>query len=640
MVTGGLVLVEIDERLVLGRITALRPQWWRVEVVEPPRGETVRIDRTQVRAVLSCRSDDGAGALWRLQQARERVGDGLETAWGLNEPLGTGELAALLHGSDTPEHRDDLLLVAGMDCTGYAVEHGLLRRRTPDERQAACRRAKVLASLEAEFQPAVRALRDLHGGRRTDLEPLRTLGPRIEAWLADERDDGVTYLLRQAWGRRHVQRSDAAQVLIQAELWDGHDDPNLFAAGLLRPPPPWSGEDGLVGQSLPELALPLVTIDNDCPHEVDDAVAVEDLGDSGELRATVAIAHPTLWFAANSEVDREALSRGSTFYHPRFTVPMLPEALALQLASLGPGQLRPALVFSATVDRQGRLSTIQVREMRVRVEQAWSYNDVDRWLTAAETPADVARLAAVAQRLEARRVADGAYLLYKPECEVVAPRGQPVRLRDASQSGTARRIITELMILAGEVAATFARERGVQLPFRHQPRPKDAPLPPGVYTRAEDVFSVLRCLSPAQTALQPKGHAVMGVAAYAQVTSPLRRYTDLLGHRQLTAALRGQPSLTASELTDRVIQAEATASLRRQWQRRAERYFKLVWLAGHRTPIAATVVRSLPNGCVAFLDELSLEVPLRRRGLACGEHLALRPTDVRPADDRAEFEIT
>ncbi|MBI5607756.1 MAG: RNB domain-containing ribonuclease [Deltaproteobacteria bacterium] len=639
MVTGGLVLVEIDERLVLGRVTALRPQWWRVEVVEPPRGETVRIDRTQVRAVLSCRSEDGQGARRRLQEARDRLGDGLETAWSLGEPLGTGELAQLLQGSDTPEHRDDLLLVAGMDCTGFAVEHGLLRRRTPEEREAACRRAKDLAKLEAEFEPAVRAVRDLHSGRRADLEPLRQLGPRLEAWLTDETDEGIQYLLRQAWGRRHIQRSDAAQLLIQAELWDGHDDPSLFAAGLLRPPPLWQGEDGSVGQSLPVLDLPLVTIDNDCPHEVDDAVAVETIGDSAELRATVAIAHPTLWFAADSAVDREALNRGSTFYHPRHTVPMLPQTLALQLASLCPGRLRPALVFSATVDAQGRLRDIQVRELLVQVRQAWSYGEVDRWLALAEPPPEVANLAAVAQRLEARRIADGAYLLYKPECEVVAVRGQPVRLRDSSQSGTARRIITELMILAGEVAATFARDRGVQLPFRHQARPKDAPLPPGLYTSASEVFSVLRCLSPAQTALQPKAHAVMGVAAYAQVTSPLRRYTDLLGHRQLTAALRGQPGLAASELTDRVAQAEAAASLRRQWQRRAERYFKLVWLAGHRAAVAATVVRSLPSGCVAFIDELSLEVPLRRRGLACGEHLALRPTDVRPADDRAEFEV-
>ncbi len=639
MVTGALALAEIDERIVLGRVTALRPQWWRLELVEPAKSEMVRVDRTQVRGVLSCRVDDMASGQRRLQQARERIGDGLDTAWSLDTLLGMGELAQLLLGSDTPENRDDLLLVAGLDASGFAVEHSLLRRRDAAERTQFEQQRREVIELEAEFTSAVQAVRALHDGRRTDLEPLRRLGPRLEAWLSDESDRGITYFLRQAWSRRHVQRSDAAQVLIQAELWDGHDDPSLYASGLVRPPPAWLGGSEQVGENLEVLELPLVTIDNDAPHEVDDAVWIEDLGD-GEVHVTVAIAHPTLWFDAGCAVDREALSRGATFYHPRHAVAMLPETLALQLASLYPVKLRPALVFSATVDAQGRLRDALVRELRVRVQEAWTYSEVDRWLAEGTPRAEVQLLATTAKRLEQRRIGDGAYLLYKPECEVVAPRGQPVRVRDASQASVARRIITELMILAGEVAATFARDRGIQLPFRHQVRPKEAPLPCGLYTGAADVFAVLRCLSPAQTALQPKPHAVMGVAAYVQVTSPLRRYTDLLGHRQITAALRGQPGMPASELAERVAQAETAAGQRRQWQRRAERYFKLVWLAGHRAaPLRATVVRSLPSGCVAFIDDLALEVPLRRRGLQCGEQLALRPTDVRPAEDRAEFDM-
>ena len=40
-----------------------------------------------------------------------------------------------------------------------------------------------------------------------------------------------------------------------------------------------------------------------------------------------------------------------------------------------------------------------------------------------------------------------------------------------------------------------------------------------------------------EVSLQPGPHAALGLPAYAQVTSPLRRYQDLAVHRQIARAL-------------------------------------------------------------------------------------------------------
>jgi exoribonuclease-2 len=133
----------------------------------------------------------------------------------------------------------------------------------------------------------------------------------------------------------------------------------------------------------------------------------------------------------------------------------------------------------------------------------------------------------------------------------------------------------------------------------------------------------------------------MGLAAYVQVTSPLRRYADILAHRQLQAHLRGQPLGDGAWLLGRLAEAERGATLRRQTQRRAVRYFKLQWLAeqGPGLRLAAVVVRPLARGWLAFLPRLALEVPLQHKGLHLGDGLELQLRAVHPATDQLEVAV-
>jgi exoribonuclease II len=79
----------------------------------------------------------------------------------------------------------------------------------------------------------------------------------------------------------------------------------------------------------------------------------------------------------------------------------------------------------------------------------------------------------------------------------------------------------------------------------------------------------------------PGSHSGLGVAAYTQVTSPLRRYLDLVGHQQLRAYLKGEPLLDEEALLERTGAAEAIVGSVRLGEMLSEKHWTLVYLMQH-----------------------------------------------------------
>jgi len=105
---------------------------------------------------------------------------------------------------------------------------------------------------------------------------------------------------------------------------------------------------------------------------------------------------------------------------------------------------------------------------------------------------------------------------------------------------TASRIVTELMLLANEAIATFGTEHSIPLPYRSQTvlRPSQEEIddtPPG------PCRSWLAIRSTTRTVVSGVAwpHEGLGLDAYVQATSPVRRYADLAVHYQIKAFLRG-----------------------------------------------------------------------------------------------------
>jgi exoribonuclease-2 len=81
--------------------------------------------------------------------------------------------------------------------------------------------------------------------------------------------------------------------------------------------------------------------------------------------------------------------------------------------------------------------------------------------------------------------------------------------------------------------------------------------------------------------VHPEAHEGLGVAAYAWMSSPLRRYIDLVNQWQLAAALGGRKAPFARN-SDALLAAlrafEVTAARYDEHQRAMETYWSLRWL--------------------------------------------------------------
>jgi exoribonuclease-2 len=135
----------------------------------------------------------------------------------------------------------------------------------------------------------------------------------------------------------------------------------------------------------------------------------------------------------------------------------------------------------------------------------------------------------------------------------------------------------------------------------------------GIYKR----FLLAKKLRPAELSITPSSHRGLGVDAYIQATSPLRRYPDLVMLRQIIHFLRsGEPFYSIENLSPIVHRAEEELRELARIEENRKRYWFLKYLSqtrlkGTDTPLFQSVVLDqMPNR--SALIEL-LEFPFRAR---------------------------
>jgi exoribonuclease-2 len=172
--------------------------------------------------------------------------------------------------------------------------------------------------------------------------------------------------------------------------------------------------------------------------------------------------------------------------------------------------------------------------------------------------------------------------------------------------------------------------------FRRQAAP-DGPLPAADPELPEIVWvrAVRRMLKRGEAGREPSPHAALGIAAYAQVTSPLRRYQDLTLHRQITAVLAsGAPAYAPQEIQTILALTERAELDGRRAERMADRYWMLKYLEQRTgTTLTGVVVEVAPR-TIVVLDETLLEEPAPSlSGAALGDRVRLRIERANPRAD-------
>jgi exoribonuclease-2 len=522
-----------------------------------------------------------------------------EAAWELLEgrKVSLKELAELAFGAYTPEAAYGAYLLAQRG-ERFVLEGGEVRARTREELASLEEMKRRKEERERAFGEAVERIRQ----GRPSLED-RPLLAEVEALAYGERKESR---LLKALGLPETPQV-AHGLLLRLGLWR-RENPHPRRLGLpLAPPdlpvPPLPEEERVDLTHLPAFA-----IDDEGSQDPDDALYAERVEEG--FRLFVHVADVAALVGPGSPLDQEALRRGANLYLPEGTVPMLPLAVTEALG-LGLKEVSPALTFELLVSPEGELLREDLYLSWVRVRRL-SYRE------ALEVEA-LAPIKALAEAFLRKRLAQGALDIALPEVKVRVE-GEEIRITPLPPYES-RVWVREAMLLAGYAAAHLALREGLPFPFATQEAPSHRVEGEGLAA----MWAQRKTLKRAQLKAVPAPHRGLGLPLYAQVTSPLRRYLDLVAHQQLRAWLKGERPLSQGEVLERVGAAEAVADLVREGERRSKLHWTLLYLMekGYEGP--GVLVERRGGQGVFLLPELGLSAQVALSGpLALNAEVRLR----------------
>lgn len=413
----------------------------------------------------------------------------------------------------------------------------------------------------------------------------------VEAFALGKTDKSKT--LTDAGFSQDVEK--AHKLLIDTGIWDYTRNPYPFRWGLSVQ----SAKEGL--KSPPEeerLIVPGVAyaIDNKWSKDPDDAIAFDG------TYLWVHIADPASTVMPESSIDRAARDRGATLYIPEGASRMLAEE-SLSDYALGLKRESLALSFRLLLEDNCSIKECKVFKTKVNVE-CITYEDADQKKDSPE----LKPLFEIARKNIIRRNSQGAVNINLPEVHItVDPDTKKVSICKITEYESAD-VVREMMLLAGEGAAHFAFENNIAFPYVSQEAP-DIPqtLPPGLAGE----FKTVKSMHRRSVGVTPAAHAGIGIGMYSQVTSPLRRYSDLIAHQQLRAFLDGRELIDKNTMLERISAGDEAAIACKKVERKSNMHWTLVYLLQNPDWTGEAVfVEQKGNLCVFMIPSLAQQTTL------------------------------
>ena len=359
--------------------------------------------------------------------------------------------------------------------------------------------------------------------------------------------------------------------------------------------------------------MPVFCVDSDGTLERDDGVSLELVENEPFLYwVHIHVANPSAFIGPDSAIARFAASLSESVYFPERKYPML--KLELTRDHLGLAKNRPCITFSAKISADGDILEKKVTPGIVHnvhfhtpqsVGQALGLTganeerehvsiltvggrmpskpidgleQVSKALTDPEHIKILRKLLELGDAARQKRVQAGASDVYRTSHivssyptvyvgnrqSIESPRignqhirqfeGDPIisLQRTTDMYGLVAKMVSDLMIIAGDVGASWCAERNIPIPYRGILRnlesatsPEDFKrevLEPKVakygYQEMSDIRRYMRLLGVPQVSERPLAHMILGLPAYCKATSPLRRHGDMYAHWQMEAAIR------------------------------------------------------------------------------------------------------
>jgi len=391
--------------------------------------------------------------------------------------------------------------------------------------------------------------------------------------------------------------------------------------------------------------LDFVTIDGETAKDFDDAVFAQKA--ESNMRLFVAIADVSNYVRPNSQLDKEALSRGNSVYFPRRVIPMLPEKLSNGLCSLNPQVNRLTMLCEMVIDNEGLVTEFKFYPAIIFSKARLTYtiahkilyeNDDDLTKKYSHVLTNLKSLKKVYDLLSKQREKRSAIEFDSVETAINFNEDGKIDSIQPIHRNEAHKIIEECMLAANVSAAKFLLKENSPAIYRNHESPKEEKLEllknyiaefglklgGGQKPSAKDYSAllqsirsrpesqmlqtmILRSMQQAVYETKNKGHFGLAYDTYTHFTSPIRRYPDLIVHRAIKERLK-RNELRVKDLDVIAKQCSTTERRADEASRDVEDWLKCYFMKDRLGDVFSGTISSVTGfGVFVSLDEIYIE---------------------------------
>lgn len=320
----------------------------------------------------------------------------------------------------------------------------------------------------------------------------------------------------------------------------------------------------------------IFTIDGDDAKDFDDAISLDIEGDNYVIG--VHIADVSNYVIEGSELDKEALKRGTSVYLADRVVPMLPHKLSDGICSLVQGEDRLTVSVFITLNKKYKIIDTYMTKSIINSKKRMTYNNVNKVLNGEEIEnydeflSTLKSMLKISLNLRKQKLKRGSVPFDTKELKLIVDEKGVAVGTSSRDRGEAEKIIEDFMILANESVAKYLFDLEIPTLYRVHEIPdfdklehmnkiletiessldinfknvtsKQLQTALDKYKNNKNyvVISkiVLRAMKRAQYSAINETHFGLASLNYTHFTSPIRRYPDLTVHRVLKQIITGE----------------------------------------------------------------------------------------------------
>ncbi|MBW3049372.1 ribonuclease II [Prochlorococcus marinus XMU1403] len=293
--------------------------------------------------------------------------------------------------------------------------------------------------------------------------------------------------------------------------------------------------------------LKTYTIDDSKTVEIDDAISLEQV--SGQNKLWIHIASPASYIEYQSGIDEKARKLISTVYLSNNTYYMLPKALINNVFSLSDKEKRESLSLGVILNDDGSISSTEIVQSLIQVDYRLDFKEADELIDyAPKEEIDLSLISTILESRKSWRKNLGSIEILESYGKIVVEDKIPnIKIIDPTVS---RQLISEAMILYGDIISNFTKLNKIPVPYRVQER-SDKVSKDNIQLSDNKIlynFLLKKTMGKTYYSINPMQHDSLALTSYLHATSPIRRYADLLVHYQLNRFLNNKVLISMDDV--------------------------------------------------------------------------------------------